>query len=47
MQFEKHYTRNKPALLPQIRQWLKKFVRLRADLDKSEKMPQGPGRPRP
>ena len=37
MQFEKHYTREQArALLPQIRQWLKKLVRLRADLDKSE-----------
>jgi hypothetical protein len=37
MQFEKHYTREQArALLPQVRQWLKKLVRLRADLDKSE-----------
>jgi hypothetical protein len=38
MQFEKHYTREQArALLPQIGQWLKKLVQLRADLDKSEK----------
>jgi hypothetical protein len=37
MQFEKHYTREQArALLPQVRQWLKKLVQLRAELDKSE-----------
>ena len=37
MQFEKHYTREQArALLPEIRQWLKKLVELRADLSKSE-----------
>ncbi|HXP61287.1 MAG TPA: DUF2203 domain-containing protein [Dongiaceae bacterium] len=37
MQFEKHYTREQArALLPEIRQWLKKLVELRAGLSKSE-----------
>ena len=37
MQFEKHYTREEArALLPEIRQWLKTLVELRADLSKSE-----------
>jgi hypothetical protein len=48
MQFEKHYTREQAReLLPQIRQWLKKLVQLRVDLDKSEEglnTLAGPGR---
>jgi hypothetical protein len=37
MQFEKHYTLEQArALLPQIREWLKKLVHLRAELHKSE-----------
>jgi hypothetical protein len=48
MQFEKHYTREQAReLLPQIRQWLKKLVQLRADLEKSEERLNalaGPGR---
>jgi len=37
-QFRKHYTRAEAnALLPQIRQWLERFERLRQTLDKCEK----------
>ena len=37
-QFEKHYTRDEArALLPQIWEWLKRLVQLRADLEKVEK----------
>ncbi len=36
-QFQKHYTRDEArALLPQIRQWLKRLARLQADLEKLE-----------
>jgi len=36
--FEKHYTREEAqALLPQLRQWLKRLNELRHDLDRSDK----------
>jgi hypothetical protein len=36
-QFKKHYTRDEArALLPQVRQWLKRIAALRADLEKFE-----------
>ena len=36
-QFRKHYTRDEArALLPQIRQWLKRVAQLHADLEKFE-----------
>ncbi|MGO8674615.1 MAG: DUF2203 domain-containing protein [Limisphaerales bacterium] len=48
MRFEKHYTPEQAReMLPQIRQWLKKLVELRAELDKSEENLStlaGPGR---
>jgi hypothetical protein len=37
-QFQKHYTRAEArALLPKVRQWLKRLVLLRSDLDQREK----------
>jgi hypothetical protein len=37
-QFEKHYTREEAQqLVPQLRQWLERLNRLRADLDRFEK----------
>ena|SRR5438876_10409001 len=37
-QFQKHYTRDEArALLPQIRQWLKRIVHLRGELGKLDK----------
>jgi hypothetical protein len=36
-QFQKHYTREEArALLPQVRQWLKRITQLHADLEKFE-----------
>lgn len=40
--FHKHYTRDEArALLPQIRNWLERLVRLRAVLEKQEKRLEG------
>jgi hypothetical protein len=40
--FSKHYTRDEArALLPQIRQWLKRLIKLRGDLETQEKRLSG------
>ena len=47
-QFKKHYTRDEAqALLPQVRQWLQRLVRLRGEIEKQERKMSGlvaPGR---